>query len=119
MSYVAGASSSLNKTITEIMNELGQRGRRPNQALRKFLHRKIGDFGGRWYKKGFNRGHIQSYEIFEKDDLVPNVLGYTASRPIFANQKRTIQLKSEIKKKKNNSATGKKRPTAKTRLRRI
>ena len=92
-----GASKSLNKTITEIMEHLGDEGARPPKGLRGFLREKIGDLSERWFKKGFNRGHIESYREFGANQEVPRTLRYECTRKLSPGQNREIALKSIIK----------------------
>jgi hypothetical protein len=94
-----GAAKSLNKTITEIMEHLGDEGARPPRNLRSFLREKIGDLSERWYRKGgFRRGHIQSYKEFEAKEKVPRTLRYACTRNLSPRQNHEIKLKSTIKK---------------------
>jgi len=94
----AGASKSLNKTITEIMKHLGTDEIRPNNGLRAFLREKIGDLSERWYRRGFKRGHIESHKEFKANARVPRKLQYTSSRNLSPGQDREIELKSAIRK---------------------
>jgi hypothetical protein len=98
-----GASQSLNKTITEIMDFLADEGERPGPGrgkLRPFLHDKIGDLAERWFKRGFNRGHIESHRAFKTAAKVPRRLEYECSRELSPGQERALTLKSTIKKAK-------------------
>ena len=110
-----GPSASLNQTITEIMKHLGDDGPRPGgkgAKLRPFLRKKIGDLCERWFKRGFNRGHRESFKYFEAGEPVPRKLEYECSRKLSPGQDRDLSLKSTIKKKpkKSESAARKKRP---------
>jgi hypothetical protein len=91
----AGASASLNKTISEIMKFLNSREPRPTAALRVFLREKIGDLGERWYRRGFNRGHRESRKQMRKGK-VPRTLRYDATRKFFRGSRRTVRLKSVL-----------------------
>lgn len=95
-----GASKSLNKTITDIMGHLGQAMDRPNADLRTFLYERIGDLSERWFRKGFNRGHREARREFEDRGRVPLKLSYDCKRRLSPKQKRAIELKSTIKRKK-------------------
>jgi hypothetical protein len=66
----AGAAKSLNKTVSEIMEFMDDDDKCRAKELRNFLRKKIGDLSERWFKKGFNRGHIQSFEAFGDDGNV-------------------------------------------------
>jgi hypothetical protein len=97
-----GASASLNRTITEIMRFLEDDGYRPGGRgadLRGFLHEKIADCTERWFRKGFNRGHRESFGVYEQTGAVPVTLRYECAREVFTGQERTLLLKSQIKKK--------------------
>ncbi len=96
--HAAGASKSLKKTAKAIMNFLNDKGKRPQNGLRDFLHEKLGDFAVKWYRKGFNRGHKESDRQCKKGG-VPRVLSYDASREFFTGDERTVHLKSTLKKK--------------------
>jgi hypothetical protein len=96
-----GAAKSLNKTITEIMEHLGDEGSRPPKDLRRFLRKKIGDLSELWFKRGFNRGHIESHKKFKAADRVPRTLRYTCTRDLSPGQQREVKLKSTIKSKKS------------------
>jgi hypothetical protein len=93
----AGAAKSSNKTISEIMEFMDDNDKRPAKKLRNFLRKKIGDLNERWFRKGFNRGHIQSFEAFGDDGDVPKVLRYECNRNLFTGQERVIKLTSNIK----------------------
>jgi hypothetical protein len=93
----AGAAKSLNKTISEIMEFMDDDDKRPAKKLRNFLRKTIGDLNERWFRKGFNRGHIQSFEAFGDDGDVPKVLRYECNRNLFTGQERIIKLKSKLK----------------------
>jgi hypothetical protein len=93
-------SASLNKTITEIMRHLKDRGPRPGGLgadLRLFLHEKIGDLAERWYQRGFNRGHIESNNAFRATGKVPRVLTYKGTRHLSPRTTRAVSLKSTLK----------------------
>jgi hypothetical protein len=97
--YAAGASASLNKTTTVIMKFLKDEGERPPRRLRAFLHEKLGDLAEMWYRKGFNRGHKESYRQCE-EGRVPRVLRFDATREFFTDDERTVHLKSTLKRKR-------------------
>ena len=97
--HAAGASKSLNKTITEVMKFLGDEAERPAKGLRAFLHDRMGDLAEHWYRKGFNRGHRESYEAFKSEGKVPARLNVEKMRNLSPNQERQVSLKSRIKKK--------------------
>jgi hypothetical protein len=96
--HAKGASKSLNITISAIMEFRGDEGERPNRELRAFLYEKIGDLTESWYRKGFNRGHIQSREAYEKIGKVPKMLTYECSREVSPTQEREIFFKIDVQK---------------------
>jgi len=101
MTDAGSASSSLNKTITDIMKHLGATGGgRPNHDLRDFLYEQIGDLSEKWFKKGFNRGHVESYGEFKATGKVPRTLTYDCKRSLSPKQHRVINLSSKIKAKR-------------------
>ncbi len=95
-----GASKSLTLTITEIMDFL-EHEERPKGKLRPALREKIGDLAVHWFKRGFNRGHIESHKHFMEDGIVPELLEFECNRTVSPHQDRELQLKSKIKKKTN------------------
>jgi|SRR5579883_596692 len=98
-----GASKSLNKTITELMEYLDDSGPRPRQGLREFLYGKVGDLAEKWFRKGFNRGHKESYAAYLDDGVVPVRLEYLCSRNVCPNEERQITLKSTIRTRSGKS----------------
>jgi hypothetical protein len=95
-----GASASLNKTISEIMAFLNDRGRRPGGRgadLRDFLHEKLADLAVKRYRRGFRRGHIESHKRFVETGVFPNEIEFEAKREFFDGQNRRVQLTSRIK----------------------
>lgn len=95
--FAAGASASLNRTITAIMKFLKDDRNRPPKKLRDFLNRKIADSNERWFRKGFNRGHRESYDRFDKSGKVPKVVRFQCTRELFTDKNRSLKLKSTIK----------------------
>jgi hypothetical protein len=98
--HAAGASKSLKKTTKIIMKFLEDRGDRPQNGLRDFLHEKLGDFAVKWYRKGFNRGHKESHKQCD-EGKVPRTLDFDATREFFTDDERTVHLKSTLKKKRS------------------
>ncbi len=95
--FAAGASASLNKTITAIMKFLEDDDARPSQGFRAFLHEKIADLNLHWFRRGFNRGHKESLRHFHDDGEVPAKLRYEGHRTLFTGHKRKLVLKSTLK----------------------
>jgi len=98
--FAAGASASLNKTITAIMEFLEHEECPPRRRLRDYLHERLGDLAVKWYRRGFNRGHRESDNQCNYG-RVPRVLRYDATREFFTGTERTVQLKSTLKKKQS------------------
>ncbi len=98
--FARGASASLNKTITAIMEFLGNEKDRPRHGLRDCLQDLVGDLAVRWYRRGFNRGHRESNKQC-KDGRVPRILRYDATREFFTGSEKTVHLKSTLKRKRS------------------
>jgi hypothetical protein len=79
------------------------RRRKPNEGLRDFLREKIGDLSERWFRRGFNRGHRESYRECEDKGKVPRTLTFDCRRKLSPRQIRALTLKSTIKKKSQKS----------------
>jgi len=97
--FVAGASASLNQTISKIMKFLQDEGSRPSRDLRACLDEKIADLAERWYKRGVRRGHIESYKEFVDKGTLSGKLRYKSQREFFKGQKRQVRVTSKIKTK--------------------
>jgi hypothetical protein len=98
----SGASASLNRTITDIKEFLGDEGRRPGgrgASLRDFLHEKLADLAEKRYRRGFRRGHKESHKRFVATGVFPSELRYDAEREFFKGHKRQVHLTSKIKTK--------------------
>ena len=95
--HAAGASKSLNQTISDVMDFLEDGADRPAVDLRAFLYEKLGDLSEHWYRKGFNRGHRQSYKKFEAKGKVPVKLSYSCERNLFHDDARELRLRSKVK----------------------
>lgn len=98
--FAAGASASLNKTITAMMNFLEDDGKRPSRNFRGFLYRKIADANEYWYRRGFNRGHRESFACLRDTGKIPNVLKYECTREFFTNRKRDIEMNSRLRRRR-------------------
>lgn len=93
-----GASKSLNKTISELMDHMGDSDR-PEGKLRDVMREKIGDLAESWFRKGFNRGHREAHRHFEEQGAVPTTLKTKAKRTLAPKQRRKVKLRSTIKPK--------------------
>ena len=102
--YVDGASSSLNMTITAVMQHMNDEGWRPGPnhgGLRDFLYDKLSELTAKAYKKGFKRGHIECYNAFRQTDAVPRTLAYQArKRRLSPSKQQDISCRSTIPKGK-------------------
>jgi hypothetical protein len=96
--FAAGASASLNKTITALQRFLQEQTRRPPNGNRDYLYELIADYGERNYRRGFNRGHRESAKNI-RNGKVPKVLRYTKHREFFTGEPRTVHLKSTLRKR--------------------
>jgi hypothetical protein len=91
----AGASRSLNKTISEIMTFLEDDEARPKPAkgvLRPFLQKKIGDLAEYWFKRGVRRGCIEAERQYHDLGTFPQKVIYYKTRELFTGQKRKVRL---------------------------
>lgn len=98
--FAAGASASLNKTITAMESFLEEKGNRPQRGLRDYLLTQLGDLAVKWYRNGFNRGHRESNKQSRRG-RIPRILRYDATREFFIDDERTVHLKSTLKKKRS------------------
>ena len=101
----------LDKAIGEIMEFLEDDAKRPTlgpEMLRFLLHDKIGDLAEWWFRRGFNRGHIESYKKFQAEKAVPRTLEYDCLRNLSPGQNRSLTLKHTMKKT-SRTASGKRR----------
>lgn len=96
--FAAGASASLNKTITTMEDFLERSQNRPGRGLRDYLFAQLGDLAVKWYRYGFNRGHKES-DKQSRNGRIPRTLRYDATREFFIRDTRTIGLKSKLKRK--------------------
>lgn len=94
--FKAGASASLNKTITEIREFLDDHGGRPDADLRGFLRKKLADMSEKRYRRGFRRGHIQSYKKFLETGVFPKEIEFEAKREFFTRQRRRFRVTSKV-----------------------
>ncbi|MFK3871992.1 hypothetical protein [Pseudoalteromonas rhizosphaerae] len=98
----AAASASINKTLKEIEAIL-EGGNLPNAGelrskLRATLIESFEGVGKQWYRRGFNRGHRESYSAFKEKGKVPKSLKLEKSRKIVTSGSNLkIKLRSRIK----------------------
>ncbi len=103
MTFVAGASASIMKTISEIETilegeNLSHAGPK-RAALRIKLQAAITKASKSWYKKGFNRGHKESYRAYKRTKRVPMTLHVNVEREFIPNSPSSVPLKSVLTKK--------------------
>jgi hypothetical protein len=95
---VEGSSKSLTKTIKEIKKFTRDTAKRPkDMKLREHLHALLAKFGEGWYKRGFRRGHIESYKKFRATDGFPSKLRYEKEKEFFTNQVLRVSIESKTK----------------------
>lgn len=92
------ASNSLKKSIAEIEAHLEGRGVAGAPGFhRAELHATLAAFAARWYRKGFNRGHRESFDGFTETGKVPKSLRAKVKRDLFGGAAKPVKLKSRIK----------------------
>lgn len=103
-SFIAGASRSINLTLKDIDHILdgidipGPRRAKLREELRGKLLESFEKVGQQWYRKGFNRGHRESYKASQDTGEVPAKLTVTKTRKLTpSSAKKTIRLTSKIK----------------------
>ena len=97
----AAASASIHKTLKEIeaiLDENLPNAGKLRSKLRSTLIESFESVGKQWYRKGFNRGHRESFSAFKEKGKVPKSLKLEKSRKIVTSgPKRLIKLRSRIK----------------------
>jgi hypothetical protein len=95
---IEGSSKSLNKTIREIKEFLGDNAKRPEGVkLRVFLREKIADLAEHWYKRGARRGHMEIYKEWKAKGKVSRKFRYEGTREFYDGQERRVLIRSRIK----------------------
>jgi len=100
MSFVAGASASIAKTIKEIeaihrghgLPQSGPRRRRLRSELRSVLIKSAKV----WYGRGFNRGHKEAFREFKRRSVVPVRLAVVVEREFLPGTKSKKPLVSRL-----------------------
>ena len=95
-----GRAEALNKTITEIMDFLGDDEKRPGgfrAKLRPYLHEKLGDLAEHWYRRGVRRGRIESFKEWKKTGKLSKKFRFERTRKFFEGQERRTRLTARIK----------------------
>src|SRR6202035_3954669 len=97
---IEGRAESLNKTITEVMEFLGDEAGRPGgrgAKRRPFLHEKLADLAEYWYKRGVRRGHMECHKEFKATGALSRTFCYEGTREFFSGQGRPVRVSSRIK----------------------
>lgn len=98
--YIEGASASIKATLTDI--ELILEGEDQLDAgemrteLREKLLQSLTELSTIWYKKGFNRGHKESFCHFEEHKEFPMVISKKMTRELLPNTQAVVKLKSTL-----------------------
>lgn len=103
--HVTGASRSLAASVKDIEALLTGTKMFPKgdkrEEFRAVLETALRKIGTRWYKRGFSRGHMESYKIYKETGSVPKTLRREISREFVVGRgKQKVVLASEIKKLK-------------------
>src|SRR5947209_3227748 len=88
---IRGRSESLNKSISELIQFLGDHGKRSaglGVDLRGIHHEKLAEFAKYWYKRGVRRGHMESHKEFKATGTLSARLRYKGKREFFEGQER-------------------------------
>lgn len=100
----ANAGASINKTLKDIEALLTGQDMTPHNnanmriELRETLLKAFEKVGKSWYRKGFNRGHLEAYRHAENTGSVPRKLKATKLRSLTpSSKKRSISLSSTIR----------------------
>lgn len=101
--FVKGASQSITLTLNDIDNILkgidlpGPRNAERREELRAKLLKSFEKVARQWYRKGFNRGHRESYAASQECGEVPKKLSITKARKLTpSSAKKPIRLTSKI-----------------------
>ena len=96
---IEAASDSLKKSIREIEAHLEGKGVPGTPGHhRAELHATLAEFAARWYRKGFNRGHRESFQSFEETGKVPKLMRAKVKRDLFGGTRKAVKLNSRIKR---------------------
>jgi len=102
MTYAAGASASIMKTLNEIEKIVGGKKLPPagpkRNALRQKLQAALIKSSRTWYRKGFNRGHRESFRAHKHQALVPATLVVNVEREFLPKTQSPVKLKSRLSK---------------------
>lgn len=96
---MVGASKALNKTITEILEHLGEDGADrpgPFEDKRKYLYDKLNVLMIKRYKQGFKRGHKEAFRMYEDTKTFPHTLSYRTAKAVIGGAKRPFICSSKL-----------------------
>lgn len=95
---IEAATNSLKKSIAEIEAHLaGKNVAGTDSFHRAELHATLAEFAARWYRKGFNRGHRESFQSYAETGKVPKSMRAKVKRDLFGGRRKSVKLKSRIK----------------------
>ena len=95
----AGASASLNKTITELMEYMENAEARPSTDLRQFMYDKIGDIAEWWAQEGFYWGHgMACWESFRQGEVPATLAVEYGKAQLAPGCERDLPLQSRIRR---------------------
>jgi len=96
---IVGASESLNRTISELMEYMEDQGGRPNADLRQFMYAKMADLAEWWANEGFYWGHGTACQECAEHGEVPATLILEYGNALLApGFERTLSLRSRIRR---------------------
>lgn len=96
--HAAGASKSLNKTISEIEAVLAGAGIPPTASpLRKNLRSAISKLAQNWFRRGFRRGCIETHGVWKGTGKFPREVTYDARRDFFDGRKQAVRVSWKTK----------------------
>ena len=98
--FINGASASLQATMTDIEfilegEDLLNAGEMRTDLREKLLE-SLTNLSTVWYKKGFNRGHKESFCHFEEHNEFPMVISKKMTRELLPNTQAVVKLKSTL-----------------------
>jgi hypothetical protein len=94
-----GASASLNKTITELMEYMDNTEARPSADFRNFMHEKIADIAEWWAQEGFYWGHGMAYwQSFKQDEVPATLIVDYGKAQLAPGCEREVTLRSRIRR---------------------
>lgn len=100
--FIEGATQSIKKTLKDIEcildgEDFPDQKSKLREELREKIKSSLTDLAVRWYKKGFNRGHKESYRKHFESGCVPMKLETKVSRSLIPGERKSVKLKSSLK----------------------